>query len=78
MFVRDELGRWMLRFARHDGVDGPLPASMCQSWIAETNTREPSMKKISTVGVDLAKGVFQVHAVDEQGTVMVRRALRRS
>ena len=36
------------------------------------------MKKISTVGVDLAKGVFQVHAVDEQGTVVVRRALRRS
>src|SRR6266481_9924744 len=51
---------------------------MCQSWIAETNTREPSMKKISTVGVDLAKGVFQVHAVDEQETVVVRRALRRS
>jgi transposase len=36
------------------------------------------MRKISTVGVDLAKGVFQVHAVDEQGTVVVRRALRRS
>ena len=36
------------------------------------------MKKISTVGVDLAKGVFQVHAVDEQGRVVVRRALRRS
>jgi transposase len=36
------------------------------------------MKKISTVGVDLAKGVFQVHAIDEQGTVVVRRALRRS
>jgi transposase len=36
------------------------------------------MKKVSTVGVDLAKGVFQVHAVDEQGNVVVRRALRRS
>jgi transposase len=36
------------------------------------------MEKVSTVGVDLAKGVFQVHAVDERGAVMVRRALRRS
>src|SRR5258708_19421688 len=51
---------------------------MCQSWIAETNTREPSMKKISTVGVDLAKGVVRVHAVDEPGAVVVRRGLRRS
>jgi len=36
------------------------------------------MKKVSMVGVDLAKGVFQVHAVDEQGVVIVRKALRRS
>ncbi len=33
--------------------------------------------KVSTVGVDLAKNVFQVHAIDEAGEVMVRRALRR-
>ena len=36
------------------------------------------MKKVSTIGIDLAKGVFQVHAVDEQGAVVVRRAVRRS
>ena len=36
------------------------------------------MKKISTVGVDLAKKVFQVHAVDAQGEIVVRRSLRRS
>src|SRR5260221_1947686 len=36
------------------------------------------MKKVSTIGIDLAKGVFQVHALDEQGAVVVRRALRRS
>ena len=33
--------------------------------------------KISTVGVDLAKNVFQVHAIDEGGEVVVRLALRR-
>jgi len=33
--------------------------------------------KITTVGIDLAKNVFQVHAVDERGTVVLRRQLRR-
>src|SRR5260221_13823936 len=46
---------------RNDGVEGPLTASSCQSWIAETNTRDPSKNKSSTEGVDLAKEVFQVH-----------------
>ncbi|ABE41157.1 transposase IS116/IS110/IS902 [Rhodopseudomonas palustris BisB5] len=36
------------------------------------------MEKITTIGLDLAKSVFQVHAVAEDGRVMVRRALRRS
>ncbi len=34
--------------------------------------------KVSTVGLDLAKNVFQVHAVDEAGEVIVRKALRRA
>ncbi len=34
--------------------------------------------KISTVGLDLAKSVFQVHAVDAEGKVAVRKALRRA
>jgi transposase len=36
------------------------------------------MEKIATIGLDLAKSVFQVHAVAEDGRVIVRRALRRS
>lgn len=36
------------------------------------------MKKISIVGLDLAKTVFQVHAIDAVGAVVVRRQLRRS
>ncbi|MCX2567494.1 IS110 family transposase [Acetobacter suratthaniensis] len=32
---------------------------------------------ITTIGLDLAKNVFQVHAIDEAGTVVVRKALRR-
>src|SRR5712692_2612005 len=62
-----------------DGVDGPLTASMCQSWVVEnTNGREPSMTEVSTIGLDLAKRVFQVHGVDKTGEVVIRRALRRS
>ena len=33
--------------------------------------------KATTVGIDLAKNVFQVHAVDERGTVVLRKQLRR-
>ena len=33
--------------------------------------------KVSTVGLDLAKNVFQVHGIDDIGKVMVRRTLRR-
>ncbi len=36
------------------------------------------MEKISTIGLDLAKSVFQVHAVADDGRVVIRRALRRS
>ena len=32
---------------------------------------------VSTIGLDLAKNVFQVHAIDDTGEVVVRRSLRR-
>ncbi len=35
------------------------------------------MKEVITIGVDLAKNVFQVHGVDAEGSVIVRRRLRR-
>ena len=34
--------------------------------------------EITTIGVDLAKNVFQVHGVDAAGGVVVRKALRRA
>ena len=36
------------------------------------------MSELATVGIDLAKSVFQIHGVDENGRVLVRRQLRRS
>ncbi len=35
------------------------------------------MERIVTVGLDIAKHVFQVHGVDASGVVVVRRKLRR-
>jgi transposase len=36
------------------------------------------MEQPITVGVDLAKSVFQLHGVDAEGAVVLRRQLRRS
>jgi transposase len=36
------------------------------------------MEEITTVGIDLAKNVFQVHAVDAAGQLVVSKAVRRS
>ncbi len=36
------------------------------------------MNEIVTIGVDLAKSVFQLHGVDEAGKPVLRRQLRRS
>jgi transposase len=33
--------------------------------------------QVSTIGVDLAKNVFQVHGVDSAGKVVITRQLRR-
>ena len=35
------------------------------------------MSEIITIGIDIAKNVFQIHGVDETGGVVVRRQLRR-
>ena len=35
------------------------------------------MKEITTIGLDTAKSVFQVHGIDAIGEVVVRRQLKR-
>ena len=35
------------------------------------------MQTITTIGLDIAKSVFQVHGVDAGGQVVVRRQLKR-
>ena len=36
------------------------------------------MSEITTIGLDLAKHVFQVHGIDAEGTTVLRRRLRRN
>jgi transposase len=35
------------------------------------------MQAVTTIGLDIAKSVFQVHGVDMQGKVIIRRQLKR-
>jgi transposase len=52
---------------------------MCQGRVViDINLREPSEMKVSMIGLDLAKSVFQVHGVDVAGAVVVRRKLKRA
>src|SRR5215212_2198714 len=58
----------------------PLPASKCHAVdaVMQPRAKEPSAMEITTIGLDLAKCVFQVHGVNGAGQVVVRKALRRS
>jgi len=45
--------------------------------IESTTKRGASARDVTPVGVDVAKQVCQVHEVDAQGQVVVRKQLRR-
>jgi len=44
---------------------------------ATHDSEEPSMQTITTIGLDIAKSVFQVHGIDAEGNVIIRRQLKR-
>ncbi len=48
------------------------------SLLKQPPQQEPSTIKIITIGIDLAKSVFQIHGVDAGGAVAVRKKLRRA
>ena len=35
------------------------------------------MQSVTTIGLDIAKSVFQVHGIDAEGKVIIRRQLKR-
>src|SRR3954447_17842686 len=51
-------------------------ASMCHDRVVQPD-EEPSAMTLITIGLDLAKLVFQVHGVDESGRAVLKRKLHR-
>src|ERR1700758_2709770 len=41
------------------------------------DSQEPVMQGVTTIGLDIAKSVFQVHGVDAEGKAVIRRQLKR-
>jgi hypothetical protein len=59
----------------------PLTASerqTCGRCRKQPRAKGAAPMEITTIGLDLAKNVFQVHAIDAAGSVVVRKALRRA
>jgi hypothetical protein len=53
---------------RNDGVDGPLRHLSAKLLVARISSDgEPSMGELTTIGLDLAKHVFQVHGSMQRG-----------
>src|SRR5438552_10287746 len=65
-----------------DTMDAPLPLRrqlrQSGSVVRPLNREGASIMKITTVGVDLAKIVFQIHGVDERGKAVLRKHLKRT
>src|SRR5258708_24828693 len=56
----------------------PPTASKCQSGgVEHTTAKEASVGEVSTIGLDLAKTIFQAHGADASGAVVFRKKLRR-
>jgi hypothetical protein len=59
-------------------LNGLLRARMVNSTIGTEGGRRGPVMKVTTIGIDLAKDVFGLHAVDGQGRVAFRKRLGRS
>jgi transposase len=61
-----------------DGVDAPSDGIDVPRWRGLATEEEAPVSKVSTIGLDLAKNVFQVHGADVAGAVVFRKRLRRT
>src|SRR5215210_3595636 len=59
-----------------DGVDTPDGISVPEWWCCKS-LEQASVNQVSTVGLDLAKPIFQLHGADRAGAVVFRKKLRR-
>jgi hypothetical protein len=59
----------------YDAVDGPSTGTgVPLMWVLLELPRagEPIMQAVTTIGLDIAKSVFQVHGIDAEGKVLIR------
>jgi transposase len=62
----------------NDAVDGSTAGiAVCHGGCLITAKGEPPKMDVSTIGLDIAKSVFQVHGIDAAGEVVIRRQVRR-
>jgi hypothetical protein len=70
-----------LSFTGFDVVDGARSRRRCAIGCfggSESHEGRAVQMQITTIGLDIAKNVFQVHGIDANETVVVRKRLRRS
>ena len=61
-----------------DGVDAPRRHLRARVEVFTHHSREASVGEVSTVGLDIAKSIFQAHGADAAGEVVFRKKLGRS
>src|SRR4030095_10463576 len=61
------------RASRPVGVDGPRRQLSARMRSLRSHSREPSMARLSRIGIDTSKSVFQLHGVDEKEQVVLRK-----
>jgi hypothetical protein len=60
-----------------DAVDGSSVRHVSAMDVRAHDSEELPMQTITTIGLDIAKSIFQVHGVDAGGQVVIRRQLKR-
>ena len=61
-----------------DGVDAPRRHLCAKVTVSNCHLKEASMEQASTIGLDIAKHVFQAHGADAAGQVVFRKRLTRT
>jgi transposase len=64
----------------YDAVDGSFTGAEVQwMWmlLLRHDSEEPNMQAVTTIGLDIAKSVFEIRGVEVAGNSIVRRRLKR-
>jgi hypothetical protein len=68
--------------AYSNGMDAPtlngIESATVETSVLPLQRAGASTMKITTIGIDLAKNVFQVHGVDEHGRAVFNKPLKRN